>query len=165
LARDYARTKGRLGGAALSLCAEHDLQLEGVNLPGHMWCSSRVPVAVRAAAGRCALLTRVRRCGRGLRFHFECVSATPAAPRPTQLAPPRPRRTAVPTRRGMGEAGFRPRTPPGRLRNVRGQHTRSVGSVIVLWRQFRIFLLYPPASAGGESATFPRMFSSSARRF
>jgi hypothetical protein len=30
---------------------------------------------------------------------------------------------------------------------------------------FHIFLLYPPASAGGESATFPRMFSSSARRF
>jgi hypothetical protein len=28
-----------------------------------------------------------------------------------------------------------------------------------------IFLLYPPASAGGESATFPRMFPSSARRF
>ena len=24
------------------------------------------------------------------------------------------------------------------LRNVRGQHTRSVGSVIVLWRQFRL---------------------------
>ena len=30
---------------------------------------------------------------------------------------------------------------------------------------FHIFLLYPPVSAGGESATFPRMFSSSARRF
>jgi hypothetical protein len=30
---------------------------------------------------------------------------------------------------------------------------------------FHIFLLYPPASAGGESATFPRMFFSSARRF
>src|SRR6516225_1206367 len=29
---------------------------------------------------------------------------------------------------------------------------------------FHIFLLYPPASAGGESATFPRMFFSSARR-
>ena len=27
---------------------------------------------------------------------------------------------------------------------------------------FHIFFLYPPASAGGESATFPRMFSSSA---
>ena len=30
---------------------------------------------------------------------------------------------------------------------------------------FHIFLLYPPAFAGGESATFPRMFSSPARRF
>jgi hypothetical protein len=30
---------------------------------------------------------------------------------------------------------------------------------------FHIFLIYPPAFAGGESATFPRMFSSSARRF
>src|SRR5215470_9200548 len=30
---------------------------------------------------------------------------------------------------------------------------------------FHIFLIYPPVSAGGESATFPRMFSSSARRF
>jgi NTE family protein len=30
---------------------------------------------------------------------------------------------------------------------------------------FHIFLLYSPSSAGGESATFPRMFSSSARRF
>ena len=61
---------------------------------------------------------------------------------PAQLAPLHARvlvGQAVPTRRGMGEAGFRPRTPPGpALRNVRGQHTRSVGSVIVLWRQFRL---------------------------
>ena len=54
-------------------------------------------------------------------------------------ARPRPRGTAVPTRRGMGEAGFRPGPhTPTALRNVLGQHTRRVGSVIVLWRELRL---------------------------
>jgi len=54
-------------------------------------------------------------------------------------ARPRPRRTGRPhtPRHGRGRI---PTHDPTRtaLRNVRGQHTRSVGSVIVLWRQFRL---------------------------
>jgi hypothetical protein len=63
------------------------------------------------------------------------------APRPAQLTPLHARVLAgqlSPHAADIGEAGFRPGTPPGRLANVLGQHTRSVGSVIVLWRQFRL---------------------------